>query len=108
MPKPLKLKRSQAQEKRVAKQLGGRTQPQSGAGIFRKEDVKDQRFLVQCKGTTRLDAKQITIKVSDLDQVEFNAATDSRLPAMQIDIGNRHYWMLPDWVVAELGVTIDA
>ena len=107
MVKPLKLKRSQAQERRVAKQIGGRIQPQSGAGDFRKEDVRDARFLVQCKGTTRLDAKQITLKKSDVDQVEQNAALESRLPALQIDIGRNRYWLFPEWVAAELGVVVD-
>lgn len=107
MAKPLKLKRSQAQEKRVAKQTGGRTQPQSGAGAFRKEDVRSSRFLIQCKGTTNLDAKTMVLKGSDLDACEQNAALDGREPCLQLDLGRRHWFAVPEWVAAGLGL-IDA
>lgn len=96
MPRPEKLARSQAQEKRVAKAIGGRRQPQSGAGVFAKNDVRSERYLVECKRTN--NRSQITVKLSDLAQVEREAALDGRMPVMQLEIGGVNYWLAPEWV----------
>ena len=60
---------SKKQEKHVAKQLGGRVQPNSGATPFLKGDVTTQDWLIECK--TQLTSKQsITIKKEWLDKLE--------------------------------------
>lgn len=104
--KPARLKVSQKQEKRVAKRNGGRVQAQSGAGPWHKEDVKTDQWLIQNKATVASFPRSITLKVTDLETLEQNAALESRLPAMQLDIGmGRQWWVIPSWVVAqELGL----
>lgn len=45
---------SSHQEDKVAKLLGGRTQPNSGATPFFKGDVIAKDFVIECKTTTKL------------------------------------------------------
>lgn len=52
---------SNKQEEEVAKFLGGRKQPNSGAGNFRKGDVILDSFLIECKTTTS-DKDSFSIK----------------------------------------------
>jgi len=53
MPKPKNVRRSQKQEKRIAKEMHGRTRPASGALPTAKGDVVTERFdlLVEAKLT---------------------------------------------------------
>lgn len=44
---------SKKQENKVAKELGLKTQPNSGATAFAKGDLKDENILVECKTLTR-------------------------------------------------------
>ena len=55
-------KRSQIQEKSVAKDMGAKTVVASGAMWFSKGDVRNDKFLIECK-TTEKDFYSITIKV---------------------------------------------
>lgn len=98
--KPIKLQRSQAQEKRVARDLGGKTQPQSGAGWANKNDVKSPRFLVECKRTD--NQKTISLKLVDLRDVEQHALIEGLLPAMAIEINDQRFFVLPDWAFHEI------
>lgn len=52
---------SSKQEEKVAKLLGGRTQPNSGATPFFKGDVIAKDFVVECKTTTQ-PRKSFSIK----------------------------------------------
>lgn len=52
---------SKNQEKRVAKIMGGKVQPNSGATAFYKGDVITNQFLIECKTKTK-EAKSVTIK----------------------------------------------
>ena len=100
--KPLKILRSQSQERRAATSISGVTQPASGAGWARREDARSAKFLVQCKGTTSTKAKQITITVGALDQLEHHAGLEGRFPMMHLEIGTRIFWLVPDWVGHEV------
>lgn len=51
---------SSRQEKAVAKAVGGRTTPNSGATQFSKGDVTTELFLAECKTCTR-DQKSFTV-----------------------------------------------
>lgn len=52
---------SSRQERAVAKTLGGRVNPNSGAAMFYSGDVPTNNFMIECK--TRVDEKfSITIK----------------------------------------------
>ena len=62
-------KYSSKQEKYVAKKLGGRVQPNSGATPFMKGDVVMDNWLLECK-TQMTDKKSITIKKEWLDKLE--------------------------------------
>ena len=95
MTKPLKLRRSQAQEKRSAERFGGTRQPMSGAGSA-KNDVRTERYLIENKRTD--NTRQITIKLSDIDGLAKNAALASREPLMNIEISGRHFILCEEWV----------
>ena len=58
-------KLSNAQEKEVAKIIGGRVQPNSGAGDFKKGDVKHKYAMVECK-TSATTKKSYSVKWDDL------------------------------------------
>lgn len=82
-------KRSQEQEKRVAKQLGGRVTPASGALWGAKGDVRQDKFLVECK-TTEKDYYSLTDKV--WNKIRSEAIRDGlRIPLMCIEIQGKSY-----------------
>lgn len=61
---------SSRQEKYVAKQLGGRVQPNSGATPFLKGDITvGSEWLVECK-TQTTNKKSISIKKEWLEKLE--------------------------------------
>ncbi len=91
-----KVKRSQAQERRSARLLGGRRQPQSGAGWANKNDVKTEAYLVEDKRTD--NTKQITIKLTDIDALARHAALEGRQPLLNIEIAGRHFVLCEEWV----------
>jgi Holliday junction resolvase len=93
------LKRSQAQEKRVAKMTGGSTNAGSGNGWKRKGDVRAggrEGVLIEMK---RTDKKQITLKLDDLEKIRREAYAEGRSPVMHIEIGKRRWVLIPeeDW-----------
>ena len=88
-------KRGRKFEKKLAKQLGGRVQPASGALPFNKEDVKTDRYLIQTKLTTK---KQYTIKQQDLDTLLINATKIGKQAAFILSIGGK------SWVMTLMGV----
>lgn len=59
---------SKRQEKQVAKELGGKTTPNSGATPFAKGDVTLDKCLVECK-TKTTDSESISIKKEWLDKL---------------------------------------
>lgn len=68
------LRRSRKQEASVAKGLGGRTTPRSGAGWAVKNDVRTNDLSVEVKYT---DKKSYSLKHADLKKAERNALADS-------------------------------
>lgn len=60
---------SSKQEKCVAKSLGGRVQPNSGATPFLKGDVTTEDWLVECK-TQLTNKNSFTIKKEWLEKLE--------------------------------------
>ena len=76
--------RSNLQEKRVAKEIGGKVTIASGAFDFQKGDVRHDQFLVECK-TTEKSFYALTYEVWKKIQTE--ALRDGlRLPVMSIDL----------------------
>ena len=77
-------KRSQKQEKSVAKQFGGKQVIASGALWFADSDVRTDKFLIECK-TTEKDYYPLTAKV--WEKIEEEAIKDrGRTPLMIIDL----------------------
>lgn len=87
------LKRSQAQERRVAQRSGGSRNAGSGNGWTRKGDVRSDGVLYEMK---RTDKQQITIKLSDLEKIRQEAWADGRSPRFHIEIGTRRYVLLEE------------
>ena len=79
-------KKSQLQEKSVAKDLDAKTVVASGALWGSKGDVRHDDFLVECK-TTEKPYYSLTMKV--WEKIEKEAVRDGlRIPLMCVDINN--------------------
>lgn len=94
------LKKSQNQEKRIAKVTGGSRNAGSGNGWQRKHDVRSgghDGILWEMK---RTDKKQITIKASDLESVRKIAWSEGRTPVLHIELSGRRYVLIeePDFM----------
>jgi len=95
-------KRSRKQEKRLARDLGGRVQPASGAGSA-KGDVRvagDVR--AECKLTR---AKSFNLKLSDLEKIE-GEASGEEMPLLHLEFQgvspHKKYVVLPYWAFQSL------
>jgi len=86
------MKKSNRQERAAAKTYKGSRQPRSGAGWMRKNDVRSEDFLIECKLTENL--KTYTIKFSDLRELEYRALQEDRTPILQFDLGGKQYVVL--------------
>ena len=77
-------RRSTTQEKKVAKEIGGRVTPASGALWGSKADVRNSRFLVECKTTEK---SQYPLNYSTWEKIRHEALNDGfREPIMCIDL----------------------
>lgn len=77
-------RRSTAQEKKVAKEIGGRVTPASGALWGSKADVRNSQFLVECKTTEK---SQYPLNYSTWEKIRHEALNDGfREPVMCIDL----------------------
>lgn len=86
------MKKSLKQEKKAAAAYRGSRQPGSGAGWVRKNDVRSDQLLLECKLTENL--KSYTLKFSDLRELEVRAIQEDRMPVLQFDLGGRQYVVL--------------
>lgn len=79
---------SKKQETKVAKTLGLKMQPNSGATPFAKGDLKDENLLVECKTLTRKQ-KSRTLEKEWLTKLqEEQLAMGKRLSALVFDFGD--------------------
>ena len=77
-------KRAQIQEKSVAKDMGAKTVVASGAMWNAKGDVRNDKFLIECK-TTEKDFYSITTKV--WEKISLEADKDGmRIPLLFVDL----------------------
>lgn len=82
-----KRRRSQKQEKSVAKQFDARLTPASGAKWGAKGDVRSDNFLIECK-TTEKDTFILTAKT--WEKIEREALRDHmRIPLLIIDLEDK-------------------
>lgn len=80
-------RRSQKQEKSVAKDFNAKVTVASGALWGMKADVRNDKFLIECK-TTEKDYYSLTAKV--WEKIEQEAIRDHmRIPLMAIDLEDR-------------------
>ena len=80
-------RRSQKQEKSVAKDFNARVTVASGALWGAKGDVRNDKFLIECK-TTEKDYYSLTAKV--WEKIEEEAVRDHmRIPLMVIDLEDK-------------------
>lgn len=86
MRKSPSLRKSQRQEKRIARDGVGRVQPGSGNQPGRKGDVKLDHWLVEAKSTKGVST---TVKLSTWRKIEAEAIRDCKEPALQLDIAGR-------------------
>jgi len=95
MPSPEQIK-SQKQEKRLAKTLGGSVNAMSGAGWVRKADVRTDAYMVEAKTKMKDDAKTCTIRHSDLRDLSKRAYKEGRLPLYVFEFGSHSYVTMPE------------
>lgn len=79
------------QERRVARDIGGRTVAASGAGWAVKNDVRNGAWSVECKTTS---AKQFTISHKALTLAETNALLDNREMAFVVEMAGRQWALI--------------
>lgn len=102
-----KIKRSQKQEKRGMKSLGGYTHSGSGSGWARKGDGSTETELVEFKRTD--NKKQITLKAQDLEKIRTEALIAGRIPLLGFELAGRNYIVMSeDDYVASRVEDIDA
>lgn len=74
-------------EKEVMELLGLKPTLASGAGWIEKEDGQNENVICQLKST---DAKSISIKLFDLEKLEYNATVANKIPVFAIQfLSNR-------------------
>lgn len=97
-----RLKKSQNQEKRVAKKTGGSRNAGSGNGWQRKNDVRSGGHEGMLWEMKRTDKKQITIKAEDLESLRKEAWKEGRTPLFHIELNGRSYVMMEEYDFLEM------
>jgi hypothetical protein len=85
--------RADRQEKGIAKRLGGRKQPRSGAGPWRKHDVDQGDFLIEAKYT---DAGSFRLTSKEWEVLRRRARTEGKLPMYHIEMGGRRLLVIEE------------
>lgn len=80
-------------ESEVAKDLGAKVQPRSGATPWAKEDLKDKIFLYQHKEMME-GTKSHGVKRADLEELHRNAIDEDRDPCYVIEYEGTRWFMV--------------
>lgn len=90
--------RGDAHERDVARSVGGRTQPNSGASpwVSHKADVKTDTFLLQCKTT---EGNRFTVTQASIAEIVKQAALQSREPSLVIRLEGISQELPNEWVL---------
>lgn len=87
-----KKRRSQKQEKSVAKDFNAKTTIASGAKWGMKADVRNDKFLIECK-TTQEDHYSVTSKV--WEKIQEEATRDHmRIPLLVVDLQDKERYVV--------------
>lgn len=82
-------------EDRVAKKMGGKKQPASGAMLLHKGDVLSGRYLVEAKTSGK---KSIRVSQSWLEKISDEAAQTNKIPLLALGFPNIRLGVDRDWV----------
>ena len=94
------LRQSQKHEQRLAKKYDGQRAAASGAFWSRKNDVRNEDFVIEHKYTGAKSS--ISLKKQWLDDVEKEAIKESRLAMLAFHLGGRDYVVLDEHTFDEL------
>lgn len=87
-------KYSKQQENRVAKNLKGKVNSNSGATGFYKGDIIVDEFLIECKTSTK-EVKSVSIKKEWLDKLnEERFSMGKEQMALAFDFGDGNDWFI--------------
>jgi len=88
-------------EKRLAKTLGARQRPASGAMVGAKGDISFNNILLEAKSTTR---NSISIKLAWLLKITHEARSEDKIPALSLSFTRANGNPYPDgeWVALPL------
>ena len=87
---------SKKQEKKVAKELGGKVVANSGATRFFKGDVNCNKFLIECKTKTK-ESSSINIKKEWLEKIKQEANISRKsYYALIFDFGDNNNYAIID------------
>jgi hypothetical protein len=81
MLSPNNHRASRLQERKAARDYGGRTTPGSGNQWFKKGDVSTLNQLIECKTTTK---DSYTLKYADLRKIWQEAILEDKCPLFEI------------------------
>lgn len=89
--------KSDRQERRLAKEFGGRVTPGSGSGSI-KGDVTTGEEMIEAKTTTK---RQFTLKLETLQKLEYEARAVGKRPVLILHIDDDSPVLLhhPEWVL---------
>lgn len=88
-----RIKASRTQENRLAAKIGGTRTAGSGNGWAVKNDVRNQKWSIECKTTA---SSRFTITHSALINAEKNAILDMRDMAFAVEMCGRTWVVLPE------------
>ncbi|MFI5102878.1 MAG: hypothetical protein ACHP9V_05855 [Terriglobales bacterium] len=90
-------------EKRLAKKLGGRQTPASGAMIGAKGDISFEKLLMEAKSTTN---DSMSLKFEWLAKIAAEARNMGKTPALAVSFvtPTGHDWPDGDWVMVPMDV----
>jgi hypothetical protein len=88
-----RIKASRTQEKRLARKVGGITTAGSGAGWAVKNDVRNNKWSIECKTTA---SSRYTLTHADLANAERNALLDMRQMAFVVEIHGRNWVVISE------------
>jgi hypothetical protein len=96
---------SDRQERRTAKNLGGKVQVSSGSSQFLKGDVVTENCLIECKTATS-EKKSFSIKKEWLEKIETQSfEMGKKFPILAFDFGDcsgENYYVINERVMKQL------
>lgn len=88
-----RIKASRTQEKRLARKISGGTTAGSGNGWAVKNDVRNDKWSIECKTT---GAARFALTNRDLLNAERNALLDMREMAFSIEMCGRSWFVISE------------